>query len=150
MLVGIIFDGKVDRCVFKSVTYGWYPKKNCRSGKALYARLKSVKTKNTEDALELVGLSPVPSVFSENRCYSSASVVISEDNPIVYVSVPWYDEDPKKIEQYKKDNAAGIHSDRSLDSILWEPTPEMKEVKAWEFEKHVSEWNEKQKPKNKA
>ena len=50
--------------------------------------------------------------------------------------------EPEKIEQYKADRAAGKFSSRDLDAILWEPTADMIEVKKWEVDRHIDEWNE--------
>lgn len=149
-LVGIIFDGKVDTCLFKLAKHGWYPKKKCKAGKDLAERLKAVKTKDIQEALSVVALPSHPTIFSGTTCYYPMLVVVP-DNPItVYVSVPWHDADPEKVEQYKKDHAAGTCGDTNMDSITWKPTPEMKEIKKWEFERHITEWNEKVKAEEKA
>ncbi len=148
-LVGVNFESRPHSGLFKRQTFGWYPKKNCRVGKELAAKIEAVKTKNPKMALKLVGLSDHPTLFGAGRCYSPSMTVIPEKPPVIYISVPWYDEDPDKIEQYKKDHEAGIRSDLNFESILWEPTSEMQEVKRWEVDRHVDEWNEKVRAKEK-
>lgn len=144
-LTGIMFDSHPDSKVFKKTKHGWYPKQNCKAGKELVKRLKDVKTRSQANALNVVGLSSGPSLFGGGMCRYSTLAVIPEDPPVIYVSTPWYDEDPSKIEQYKKDKAAGTRGDANFDSILWEPSPDMVEVKKWELDRHIDEWNEKHK-----
>lgn len=142
-LVAFDFDKRPDQKVYKPQHGGWYPKANCKVGKEIIAKIKAVKTKNVQDALFLVGLSSTPTIFMNGRCYYSTLSFIPDDPPTVYVSIPWFDEDPEKIEQYKKDHAEGVRSEANFEAILWTPTPEMVEVKKWEVEKHIAEWNEK-------
>ena len=141
-LVGFCFEKAPDRNIFKSARNGWYPKKNCKEGKALYSRLKAIATKDPDDYLHLVGLRHSPTVFSELTCYWPTITVIPEAVPVVYVSVPWHDADPAEVERYKQDHAAGKRSEANFEAILWEPTAEMVEVKKWQVERHISEFNE--------
>jgi len=142
-LVSIVFKDAPDTKIYKRKDSGWYPKKNSKAGKQLAARIESVETKNLQDCLEVVGLSSSFSLFYGGYCHHSTLTVIPEKAPVLYVSVPWYDEDPSKVEQYKIDNGKGVMSDMNLDSILWEPTPDMEEVKGWEVDKHIEEWNDR-------
>lgn len=142
-MVGIDFEKKPDNKLFKKIRSGWWPKLNCKFGKELAAKIYAIKTLDINESLALVGLSHVPTLFSANRCYYSTITVIPEESPVAYITVPWYDKDPKEIEQYKKDRKAGIRYESSLDAILWEPSPDMEEVKKWEVDRHICEWNEK-------
>jgi len=142
-LFSLVFKGTPDRNLYKKKGKGWYPKKNIKKGKELAARIEDVKTKNVKECLSLIGLPNSPMIFTGSNCYYPTLVVIHEKCPVIYVSVPWYDEDPEKLDQYIKDNKAGVHCDTNLDSVRWKPTEEMKEIKSWEMDKHIDEWNEK-------
>ena len=143
-LVGIIFDTKPDSGIFmRSKGGGWYPKKNCSAGKKLAARIEAVKTIDPQSALKAVGLSDRPTIFFDSKCYWPTLTIIPEASPVVYVSVPWFDADPEKLKQYKSDRAAGICGYANYDAVLWQPTAEMAEIKNWEVDRHIDEWNEK-------
>lgn len=144
-LCGFIFEKAPDSGVFKSTKWGWYPKRNCKKGKELVERLKAVETKDPQEALKLVGLNNSPTLFGAGKCYFPTLIFIPDDTPVVYITVPWYDEDPETLEKYKKENAEGVHYCGNYDAVLWEPTPEMEEVKKWQVERHIDEWNEKAK-----
>lgn len=141
-LVSIVFDHEPDKNLYKKKDSGWYPKKNIKEGKLLAARIEEVKTKNIQECLEVIGLSNAPSLFGNGRCHCTTLTIIPEKSPVIYISVPWYDEDPAKIKQYEKDNKTGFHGDINLDSVRWKPTSEMKPVKSWEVDRHIEEWNE--------
>jgi hypothetical protein len=128
MLTCMLFSVYPDTKIYKRKDSGWYPKKNCRQGKEIAKRIESVETKNPDSCLEGIGLSyNSPEVFSGAKCYYNTLIVIPENKPVFYVSVPFNNED-------KKD-------------ITWEPSDEMQEVKKWEVEKHIEEWNDKVKNK---
>lgn len=144
-LVAVTFKDAPDPKVFKRNTNtkdGWYPKKNCKAGKEIAQAIESIKVTNEDDCLEIVGLSSGPRMFFAGYCYRATLVVIPKDALEIYISVPWYDEDPAVLEQYKVDRAAGNEFDSCKDAILWEPTPEMTEVKEWEVKKAIQEWND--------
>lgn len=142
-MVGLLFEDEPDKSLFKKRKRGgWWPKKNCKAGKELIARIQAVETKDPNDALRLVGLANCPTIFGGTMCYRPTLVIIPEASPVAYISVPWYDESPKKLEQYKKDRSARTHYNANLDALFWEPTPNMEEVKKWEMDKHIEEYNE--------
>ncbi|NCC68654.1 MAG: hypothetical protein EOM14_10780 [Clostridia bacterium] len=141
-MCGIIFEGLPDRKVFKPLNKGWWPKKNCKAGRELCNKISAVKTVDKRDVLALVGLhGAFPRVISEGKGYYCSLVVIPEEKPVVYITVPWWDEDPDKVSAYKKRRDAGTEGNHNYDAILWEPTPDMEEVKMWELERHIDEWN---------
>lgn len=145
-MCGIIFDTDPDEKLFRSRGYnmGWWPKKNCKAGKELCARIKAVKTIDVQSTLKAVGLvGGCHVLFREGYAHKNTLVVIPETPPVAYVSVPWWDVDPEKLEAYKARHADGKEYDHNYEFIQWEPTPEMTEVKKWEFERHVDEWNSK-------
>ena len=144
-MCGIVFKTTPDKKIFKETNHGWWPKKNCKAGKELCAKIQAVKTADVRDALRAVGLiGGCPVIFREGKAYYCTLVVIQETPPVAYVSVPWWDVDPEKMEQYKSSNADGKWFDANYDFVTWEPSPEMIEVKKWEVERHVYEWNSKQ------
>jgi hypothetical protein len=143
-LTGIIFDDAPDSRVYRRKKHGgWYPKKNCALGKQIAKKIEAVRTQDPQSALISVGLSAHPTIFANGKSHWPTIAVIPEDKQIVYVSVPWIDEDPKKLKKYVKDREKNIHFNLSYDSLLWEPTNDMTEVKGWEVDKHIDEWNQK-------
>lgn len=144
-LTGFMFDKAPSGEIFRKIKGGGYfPKKNNAIGKELVKRLDAVKTESSNAPLSMVGLSGerFPRLFGAGKVYYETIVVIPEHPPVVYISVPWYDEDPEKIEQYKADRATRNHINQNLDAILWLPTAEMFEVKKWTVDRHIDKWNE--------
>ena len=142
---GFMFDKAPDGGIFKKNKNGsYYPKKNCKDGRELAKRIESVKTASSGSPLSSVGLhgNKFPRIFGNGKAYYETMIVIPSDPPVAFVSVPWFDEDPEKIEQYKIDRSTGNNINRDLSAILWEPTADMAEVKKWEVDKAVEEWNE--------
>lgn len=141
-LVALVFESEPDRALYKKVHSGWYPKKNSKKGKELCARLDKVKALPENSCLAVVGLPSSPTIFGCGKCYTPTVLEIPSDPIVCYVAVPWYDEDPEILEKYKEDRANGTHFRRDLDSILWEPTTDMEEIKEWEYLKAIEEWND--------
>ena len=140
-MVGILFDGEPDRYLFKKVRNGWWPKKNTKKGKEMNKELKAIKTMPENSCLRLVGLSASPSIFLDGRCHFATMVVIPSEPPVILVNIPWYDENQEKIKKYLDDKKRGVHHSCNMDTILWKPTPEMKEIKEWEYMKIIDDWN---------
>ena len=139
-ITGIRFEGEPDRSLYKKRKYGWWPKKNTKKGKALNKLFKDIVTVDENTALEIVGLSTSPSIFTAGKCYMST--MISIPTPLtVIISTPWYDEDPAKIEKYIEDKKKG-NMENNMEVLLWEPNKDMKEVKEWEYLKLISDYNE--------
>lgn len=141
-MTAMMFDGEPDRNIFKKCGQGWWPKKNGPTGKDLNKRLSAIETKDPNDALKLVGLRYSPCVFAGGKCYWPTLIVIPGDIPTIYVTLPWFDCDSAEVEQYKRDREAGIRGDANLDHIMWTPSAEMEEVKGWQVDKHIDEYNE--------
>ncbi len=146
-LVGLIFDENPDGNLYKRVSNGWMPKQNCKQGKELFDRIRSIKTASIDDCLKVVGLSSGLRLFYSNRGYAATSVYIPSDPIVVFVSVPWYDEDPEKLDEYVKERDSGLCGCSNMEAVLWEPTSDMIEVKEWEVRRAVDEWNESIKAK---
>ena len=152
-LVAFTFPESPDPKVFKKhpkTPDGWHPKKNCKEGKEIAKAIEAVKTKNVNDCMATVGLNFSLRIISDNIGHKAAMFVIPADPMTIFVSVPWYDEAPEELEKYRKDRKAGRRLCMNFDAVLWEPTPEMTEVKGWEAEKAVQEWNDSLKSKNAA
>ncbi|MBO9493819.1 hypothetical protein J7438_06935 [Thalassotalea sp. G20_0] len=144
-LVAMTFKNSPDQRIYKrnkNTNDGWYPKKNCKEGKEIAQAIESIKTQSVDDCLKAVGLYSGPRIIQGGYAYSATLVVIPSEPMELYVTVPWYDEDPEVIEQYKKDKDARKRSSMSLDALLWKPPSEMTEVKEWEVKKVIQEWND--------
>ncbi|MCL6272319.1 hypothetical protein M3P05_20595 [Sansalvadorimonas sp. 2012CJ34-2] len=144
-LVAMTFPETPDEKIFKrnkNVRNGWYPKKNCKAGKEIAQALESIKTKEEADCLDAVGLYNGPRIITAGYAYAATLLVIPSDPMVVFVTVPWYDENPQVLEEYKQEKAANTRDSMTLDALLWEPTPEMTEVKEWQCKKEIDEWNE--------
>lgn len=136
-MVCFVFENQPDTKIYKRRDQGWYPKRNNKIGKELAIRIEAVVTKNVQSTLEVVGLTHLPTITGNGKCYWPSLTVVPESKPVLYVSIPWYDVDPEKMEQYKIDH----DGDQDLESLQWKPTEDMEEVKGWEVDKHIYEWN---------
>lgn len=143
-LTGILFDEKPDSTIYKKVgNNSFYPKKNNKQGKEIACLLEKVEIKNIQDLLSVFELSSQPGLFYESKCYYSTLIFIPDKKPVAYITVPWKDEDPQKLKEYKKKKKQESFFDSSLDWLLWKPKKTMKEIKGWEVTKHIEEWNDK-------
>ncbi len=142
-LVAFVFKTTPDPKLFKRAGRGWYPKRNCMACKQLAARIEAIKTADPQDALRIIGLSRAPSLFVDGYCHVPQLIIIPDQPMVIYVSVPFFDEDPEVVDNYKKEKVSGVRFESNMEAILWQPTPEMVEVRKWEMERDVSEWNEK-------
>ena len=140
---GFFFESDVDMGIYKRVDNGCFmPKKNTKIGKEVYAKLKLIPQPQIDDALEAVGLDC--HFMGGVHDYSSGrvhfpSLIFIPSTKVVFVSKPWYDEDPEKLEAYKNNDSA---HDSNMDSILWVPSNDMVEVKEWQMKKSISDHNE--------
>jgi len=144
-LVGFIFSGSPgpDPMLFKKGNSGWTPRKNTKRGKAIAKKVDAVKTSDVKECLKAVGLANLfARIFSDSRAYGVTIIDIPDETPWALISVPWYDENPDTIAQYKIDRAEKKHMNGNIDAILWDPTPDMVELKEWQFEKEIDDWNE--------
>ena len=143
-IVGVCFEKAPDSSAWKKVKgfNAWWPKQNRKDGRELIKRFREVKPRNTKDCLKAINLNGnFPRIFGGNKCYYASITEIPTDPPVVFVVVPWFDVDPAELENYKANRDNGKRGDRDLDAILWEPTPEMVEVKHWQVEKEIEEYN---------
>ncbi len=141
-LVAVVFEKEPDRYLYKRSGKGWYPKRNIKEGRALHERFAAVKTIDEQKCLKEVGLTDNPTIFGSNRAHCPSLTIIPSDTPVLFVLVPWYDEDPEKLARYVKDREKGSHYNGTLDAVLWCPTKDMLEVKEWEYLRSIDEWNE--------
>lgn len=147
-LVGFIFSGSPDQEVFKKGKYGWTPKKNTKRGKAIAKQVAAVKTSDVKDCLKEVGLGNYfARIFTDCRAYGVSIIDIPDSTPWALIAVPWYDENPDVIAKYKDASGSKKHFNANLAAILWEPSADMVELKEWQFNKEISDWNESVKSK---
>lgn len=124
---------------------GYYPKKNSTWGRELAKRITDLpRHESIAGALRAVGLVPhSPALIDESRSVGLyVTLTGSQKLGVWFVSVPWRDEDPAEIEQYKKDRAAGTRFCVELAHLCWEPPAELHEVKHWEVLKEIEEMNQ--------
>ncbi len=150
-LIAMKFPGNVDQNKYKKMSCGgWYPKRNTKYGRELHKRIDLVATSPETNSLSSIGLTTSPTIFSAGRCYFPSMTKIPSDPMVVFVSVPWYDEDPEAVELYKIDRELGRRGDGNIDAILWQPSDELVEIKEWEVTKAIEEWNQSLKSSAKA
>lgn len=132
------------RKIYKHIDSGWYPKQNSKEGRELHKRFAAVATENQNVALDVVGLGngEAPFLMDGMSLHWPSIVTLPSDPPTSYIVVPWKDVDPAELEAYKTDNNT---NSMTMDALLWEPTPEMTEVKSWEVDKAIDEWNNRTK-----
>lgn len=140
-VTSICFEITPDTNIYKRTEQGWYPKKNTKFGRDLHNKLRKIKVKPIDDSLRIIGLESFPTIIHGHTGYSSTIFYTPSDPIVCYVSVPWYDEDPKVLEEYLTDRNNGISFNCAYDHLLWEPTKDMIEVKEWEVKKAVDDWN---------
>lgn len=138
-IAGFGFESTPDLAVFKKVDSGvYYPKKSNKAGKAICAEISKLKAADSLNAvLDSTGMHH-NFCMSEGLTFYSASICGSEKAGWFAV-VPWKDEDPAVLEQYKADRDAGIRGCSELDHLLWTPPAEWVEVKEWECKKAMDE-----------
>lgn len=141
-MTGIIFEGEVDRTLFRETRNGWWPKKNCQAGRELDKRIKAVQTATPETVLKAAGLRGRPhGIFSGQAIHYCSHLFVPSEPPVVFLSVPWRDVDPAKLAQYSEEREAGTHFNSEMDHLLWEPAEDLVEIKSWEMEREIDEYN---------
>lgn len=122
------------------------PKKTTDAGKRLIERVNALPKRFplAEDLLGDFGLKArVPIIVDASRGvgYRCRAYFLGNVSAL-YVSVPWYDEDPEKLRNYRIDRAAE-KATRSgvLDHLLWTPPETWREVKEWEMKRALEEHN---------
>lgn len=131
-----------DKAVFRFVAKHrlWLPRKNVPAGKAIWAEIDRLpKPRPIDSVLSQVGLSTgFPDVWDGNKGYAPQIWGYGAPRNIWFVSVPWKDVDPAKLEAYQKEKVEGSHDD-TLEAFLWTPPSNWTEVKRWQIEKEVDE-----------
>ena len=139
---GFFFKERPDTTVYRLIQKHrmWVPRRR-GPGAEIWKEIESLPCPEPiENALKLVELTPgIPCLTHGNRWYAPTVWGYSAPTPIWYISVPWKDVDPEKLEQYKIDRAAKTTFDRSLDHLLWEVPAGWTEVKRWQIEKEAEE-----------
>lgn len=145
---GFVFSKQPDPSVWKQPNqFGLYwPRKNTKGGKELMQRIAALpRLRDLNDSLEAVGLIPHHPVlfFSGHALISTAFG--SPELGVMFVRVPWRDEDPQSLADYKaqRDSTNRTRWSADLDHLLWEPPAELIEVKEWEVQKEIEELNAK-------
>jgi hypothetical protein len=124
---------------------GLYPKKNHKEGLKLHKRFEAVPIGSVGTVLKVAG-NP-RQIFSGMAIHAPTVTVLAyenEDDVIIIVNVPWYDEDPEVISKARSDVAQGMHCGKAA-ALLWEPVEGMVEIKHWEAIKLVDEFNNRKK-----
>ena len=144
-LVAFIFASPPSSVAFKRVKGGgFYPKQTSKAGKALHERISEVPTVPDRAILEPLGLGTSYSLLDPRKgalYFPALTFLPGEGRPVLYLSVPWFDCDPEELETYKADKAEGARLETNLDAVLWEPLSGWEEVKDWEVNKAIREYN---------
>lgn len=140
---GFQFTTAPDKNVFRMLPKHrlWVPRKNVPAGKAIWAEIRGLPTPSPiEHALRFVDLEPgLPMLTDGGRWYAPTLWGYGAPRNIWFARVPWRDEDPAKMEQYKAARESRTHFDRNLDALCWTPPANWVEVKGWEIEKEQEE-----------
>ncbi len=138
---GFSFQNMPDQHLFTKPKGGvCMPRGNTNAGKALLKRLKDLpSSRSLLDAFNSVGLDRGEATLIIGGRVRSCGLHWFKAACTAYVSVPWYDEDPKVVEQYKKDKAKKVCSYMNLDHMLWTPPTDWTEIKEWEMLKEIDE-----------
>ncbi len=145
-ITGFQFEKTPDQYIWKQPnSFGHYlPRKNTAGGKEMAQRIASLPIiQGFDPALRTVDLTEDnPVIFGDGKCYF-ATITGSALLKVFFVSVPWRDIDPEKLQQYKQERAADKHYSVELDHLCWTPSQDMHEIKRWELEKEIEELNAK-------
>lgn len=119
----------------------WVPRKNTPEGKEVWSAIEQVPLPDPVDsALKLAELTPsFPALTGGGKWYAPSLWGYGKPTSIWFVSVPWMDMDPAKMEKYKLDKAEGTHHNSNLEHLQWEAPANWTEVKKWQIEKEVEE-----------
>lgn len=141
---GLEFEKTPDQSIWKQPnSFGHYmPRKNTAGGKEMLKRIQELpRLLGISNALSVVGLyDSFPVMFGDRNGYCSTLTGTTKLG-VMFIATPWKDVSPEVLDQYKRDNAAGIHGSAELEHLCWVPTPEMQEIKRWEMEKEIEELN---------
>ncbi|MEN6544479.1 MAG: hypothetical protein ABFE07_00385 [Armatimonadia bacterium] len=138
-LAGFAFASPHDLSDFKRVGGAWLPKKNTSVGRAIWKQINRLKCPGTlDDALSVSGIFHELCLTDGSMGYG-ASICGSKTKKRWFAVVPWRDVDPKEMEQYKADNAAGNRYCAALDHLQWVPPAEWVEMKEWQLLKAMDE-----------
>lgn len=140
---GFRFDAPPDPSIWtKRNAYGAHmPKRNTAAGKQMCERIKALpQIPDYTDIIDVVGLQKGPVLFRNRTAYFVTALGIPSKG-VIFISVPWEDIDPRKLEEYQRERAVGDRFSMELEHLAWQPTPEMEEVKRWEVEREIEEIN---------
>lgn len=144
---GFSFDKNPDPKVWREASdhAGYYvPRLNTNAGKEMRKRIDAIpKRPNFNDALTVIGVSEAWIPVDASRMACAGIRFASDNDNIAFIAVPWRDEDPAKLEQYKKDMEEDKRWDMELDHLLWTPHETMVEIKKWEMDKYIAEVEER-------
>lgn len=143
-----IFEGEPDRRLFKKWGSGWYPKKT--TNRELWERVEALEMEGPArgELLSIVELDRHPGFLRGDRYYLPCVAAIIPDPLQVFVSVPWFDADPDLVEQYRQSTSEERRDlDSDLRALLWEPPGWLTEIKGWQVERAIDEYNERAKKK---
>ena len=141
-----------DKSMYRKVKdAGYYPKVKTKESRALRDRLRDVDKLVMRRHGEIMQMANEPSeIFSGMAIHFPTPTILNYDNDsplVVFISVPWYDEDPEVIAEARKNASLGNRLTGEIRALLWEPSTEMKEVKEWEVLKDIENFNNRNKAK---
>lgn len=138
-LVAFEFPDRNQPSWFKRTNAGYYPKKNCKEGRALDKRIRAITTPKDQDLLAVLGLGCQSVVFSAHTMSFPAIAILPQSKPVGLVSVPWFDFDSKLIAKAR----AGEKTEGAPDlrPLFWQPSEHMTEVKRWEIDRLIDRHN---------
>lgn len=141
-IAGFAFKKKPDQEIWKQPNrYGLYwPRKNTAAGKEMWARIKQLpEFPGVNGALRVAGLNVgFPCLIAGRTGYSPVLWGYPAKG-VIFVKVPWRDEDPERLATYQRDKTDGICFSADLDHLLWVPPAYMQEIKEWQALKEYEE-----------
>lgn len=139
------FGERPDLAVWRETHHGWWPRRNTKAGREMLKRVKRLpKYEDLDTALKVVGLHPGFPVLLEGRYgYYATLWGTFDEGGVVFVKVPWRDIAAEKMAEYKQMREAGKGFNCSMDHLMWEPPPELVEIREWEALKETQELRER-------
>lgn len=118
----------------------YWPKKNTKEGREILARIEALpKAIPVGLAVREYG------IFTDHPCIIEGRTAVFPQifggEGLWFLMVPWAEYEPEKLAEYKRDREAGMRFSAEYDHAIWEAPADWHEVKRWEMEKEIEEYN---------
>ena len=142
-IIGVSFKDEPDTVkLYKKVEHGlYYPRKNTAEGRELAKKFESIGSVPFVEKCGILELfNANKSLMSGMTLYSTSVHVIP--NQAIYISMPWCDVPLEELQRRKEKGQTDTALNSDIDAAAWVKPVELVEVKEWELQKVVDEYND--------